>query len=97
VIGEAVAKLGMVVSAFMGPPARGGLGELFINKLREGPRGAKLVASASMCLAISLLLGPLGFIACATGVLASVAIVGVARRRFGGADGGRDRGRERAL
>ena len=87
VIGEAVAKLGMVVSAFMGPPARGGLGELFISKLREGPRGAKLVASASMCLAISLLLGLLGFIACATGVLASVAVVGVARRRFGGLTG----------
>jgi len=87
VTSEAVAKLGMVTSAFMGPPARSGLGELFINKLREGKRNAKMAASVLMCLAVSSLLGPLGLMACATGVLVSVAVVGVARRRFGGLTG----------
>jgi adenosylcobinamide-GDP ribazoletransferase len=87
VVSEAVAKLGMVISAFMGPPARKGLGELFINRLRGKWRAAKLATSASVCLALSWLLGLVGVVACLAGSLASTAIVGVARRKFGGLTG----------
>jgi adenosylcobinamide-GDP ribazoletransferase len=87
VVSEAVAKLGMVISAFMGPPARKGLGELFINRLKRGWRLVKLVTSASICLAISWLLGLIGVMACFAGSLVSIAIVGIARRKFGGLTG----------
>ena len=87
VISEAVAKLGMVISIFMGPPAREGLGELFINKFKERRKVAKLAASTSMCLAFSSLLGLVGLMACVAGVFASIVIVGIARRKFGGLTG----------
>lgn len=87
VVSEAIAKLGMVISAFMGPPARKGLGELFINRLKGRWRLVKLVISASICLVISWLLGLIGVMACLAGSLASIAIVGIARRKFGGLTG----------
>jgi len=87
VVSEAVAKLGMVISAFTGPPARKGLGELFISKFRGRWRVAKLVASALMCLTLSSSLGLVGVVSCLVGSLASVAIVGIARSRFGGLTG----------
>lgn len=84
---EAIAKLGMVVATFMGPPARSGLGEFFINKFREGNRFVKLTISMLICFALSLLMWVTGLIACVVGVLSSTTIVVVSRRRFGGLTG----------
>ncbi len=87
VVCEASAKLGMVISAFLGPAARKGLGEMFISKFREKHRLAKLIASIVLCLALSLMLGVIGILACLTGVLTSIIITGIARRGLGGITG----------
>ncbi|RLF07838.1 MAG: adenosylcobinamide-GDP ribazoletransferase [Thermoprotei archaeon] len=84
---EASAKLGMVISAFLGPAARKGLGEIFINKFREKHRSAKLVASIVLCLALSLTLGVIGMITCLAGALTGIIVTGIARRGFGGITG----------
>jgi len=87
VVCEAAAKLGMVISAFLGPAARRGLGEIFISKFKEGHRLGKLIASIALCLALSLMLGIIGILACLAGALTSIIITGIARRGFGGVTG----------
>ncbi|MEM0241274.1 MAG: adenosylcobinamide-GDP ribazoletransferase, partial [Candidatus Nezhaarchaeales archaeon] len=87
IVGETIAKLGMVIAVFMGPPARSGLGELFITRFREGDGFMKLTLSILMSLAISLVLGIVGLIACIIGALSSIVIVIVSRGRFGGLTG----------
>lgn len=88
IVSEASAKLGMVVSAFMGPAARKGLGEIFVMKFREGRRYAKLAASIMLCLTTSLLmLGMAGVTSCLASVLTGIIVTEAARRSFGGITG----------
>ena len=87
VASEASAKLGMVTSAFLGPPARSGLGELFIRKFNEGRRNMKFALAIVLCLVPSLPLGLLGFIQCIAGLATGAVVTGIARRSFGGVTG----------
>ncbi|RLF09977.1 MAG: adenosylcobinamide-GDP ribazoletransferase [Thermoprotei archaeon] len=87
VVAEASAKLGMVLTAWIGPAARSGLGEMFVEELRRSPRLLKLVAPVAMCCALSLLMGFVGLIMVLASALTSTAITASARRALGGVTG----------
>ncbi len=88
VTSEALAKLAMVLGAWVGKSAHEGTNTVFINMMHGEHRALRLVVALAISLGLALpLLGVTGFIAAVTALVASLVIIRVSTRHFGGVTG----------
>jgi len=87
-VAEASAKLAMVVGAWVGKSAHEGMNTFFVNAMRGKYRKLRLVVALSISFGTALLLLRVaGFIAVIAGLMASLILVEVSKRHFGGVTG----------
>lgn len=84
-LGEIIAKFCMVLSASIGPSAWPGSNSSFIDSMRDK---RKLVIAAIITISIiTVFQNNMGFVALAVAITATLIIVGISRRSFGGISG----------
>lgn len=88
IVSEVSAKLSMVIGAWVGKSAHEGMNTFFVNAMHGEYRKIRLSVALILSLGIAIpLLGTAGFIVIISGLIASLIMVEVSRRHFGGVTG----------
>lgn len=88
IVSEVSAKLSMVIGAWVGKSAHEGMNTFFVNAMHGEYRKIRLSIALILSLGIAIpLLGTAGFIVIISGLIASLIMVEVSRRHFGGVTG----------
>jgi len=88
IVCETLAKLAMVVGAWAGRSAHEGMNTYFVNAMHSHHRELRLAVALVISFGVALpLLGVTGLIATVTALIASLAMVAVSNRHFGGITG----------
>ena len=85
---EVSAKLGMVVTAWVGRSAREGTNTYFVDAMHGQYRNVRLIVALSIGFGLSIVLSCFaGFVAVIVGVVVALILVGISNRHFSGVTG----------
>jgi adenosylcobinamide-GDP ribazoletransferase len=88
IVSEVLAKLAMVVGAWVGRSAHEGMNTYFVNAMHSHRRELRLAIALAISFVVALtLLGVTGLIAITAALIASLALVEISNRHFGGITG----------
>ena len=87
-VSEAVGKFSMVLEAWVGKPAQQGLGSVFVKSMNGRHRNMRLTAAFLSVLFVAVLgLRGIGLLAVIAGTAASMLLLSISRKAFGGVTG----------